>query len=725
MISIDKKIAQTNSKSQKRMEDYGSIVDELHIVVLTPFVLGGSNTIKIGNVFIYPTNNRFKIFYFLKALLIGRNIIKKFKFSNNSDLITTQDSFPTGIVGYCLKIIYGLPLQIQVHINFFNPFFLRESILNKIYFLCAGFLLPRVNNIRVVSCEIRDYLIEKLKINSDKISVLPVFANFNFINQYSAKINLHDKYPQFNFIILMPTRLVRQKNIKMAMCAMHKLVKKYPQIGLVMPSTGPEEKNLKELSRALKLENNIIFESWDCDLFSYYKTADLFLLTSNYEGWALTVTEAMASSLPVISTKVGCANEIIKDGHNGLLVSLNDSEELYKAIEKLYLNLDLCKNIAKNGYESIKNLHPVTKEEYLNKYLDGFKKTLYVKPLWKTMPLAIKKFNLSYSLPNNLLPALPIMAGFRKNKDNGKPTVLICSISEDYVKLWLYFASKFLNNKDWNFLVVDGAGDIDSKILNNDLSVKVIKFLNIYHGQKVDIVLRKIINSNLVFLCDDDKYIISDINPALNLLSDDKIKAVSLCHRTWYKNLINNREYWPMGSYALLFNRKFFIENQIKIKSRRHLKTKNRIFLNNAKSNFGYDTSDYANEQILSMGYNIPTYPEGKYVLGFNNMSGCRILLMYYGVNYIKQVLLQAKHFEGINGSIINSLYCRSHFEKLFYDAFNKTPKLVSGFNMGDLIDIVNNNRNITQEQKEKILFCFQSIDSTYKKLNQLIKTGA
>ena len=125
------------------------------------------------------------------------------------------------------------------------------------------------------------------------------------------------------------------------------------------------------------------------------------------------------------------------------------------------------------------------------------------------------------------------------------------------------------------------------------------------------------------------------------------------------------------------------------------------------------------------MGYNIPTYPEGKYVLGFNNMSGCRILLMYYGVNYIKQVLLQAKHFEGINGSIINSLYCRSHFEKLFYDAFNKTPKLVSGFNMGDLIDIVNNNRNITQEQKEKILFCFQSIDSTYKKLNQLIKTGA
>ena len=58
--------------------------------------------------------------------------------------------------------------------------------------------------------------------------------------------------------------------------------------------------------------NNVIFEKWiDREtLFSYYKTVDLFLVTSLYEGYGMTLVEAQAAGCPIISTDVGVAREV-------------------------------------------------------------------------------------------------------------------------------------------------------------------------------------------------------------------------------------------------------------------------------------------------------------------------------------------------------------------------------------------------------------------------------
>ena len=61
-------------------------------------------------------------------------------------------------------------------------------------------------------------------------------------------------------------------------------------------------------------------EPWTDDPFSYYKTADLFLLTSNYEGYGMAVVEAMAAGCPVIMTDVGLAGEVLIDKKDGLVV---------------------------------------------------------------------------------------------------------------------------------------------------------------------------------------------------------------------------------------------------------------------------------------------------------------------------------------------------------------------------------------------------------------------
>ena len=120
------------------------------------------------------------------------------------------------------------------------------------------------------------------------------------------------------------------------------------------------------------MQDNVIFEPWTDDLFSYYKTAGLFLLVSNYEGYGRTVVEAMAAGCPVITTDVGIAGDVVIDpsvdseNANGLVVPVGDRERLKEAILRM-INDKIRRLEMKNAAENKVSLFP-TKEEYLEKY---------------------------------------------------------------------------------------------------------------------------------------------------------------------------------------------------------------------------------------------------------------------------------------------------------------------------------------------------------------------
>ena len=163
MISRDAGILQEGSDVQKRMAEYGALADELHIVVFTQRIRNQESGIKNKkieeNVWIYPTHSRNKWFYIHDAYLIARRIIvASYKLQVISWLVTTQDPFETGIVGWLIARKYHVPLQLQVHTDFFSPYFARESLLNKIRVRIAKFLVPRASGIRVVSERIKNSL---------------------------------------------------------------------------------------------------------------------------------------------------------------------------------------------------------------------------------------------------------------------------------------------------------------------------------------------------------------------------------------------------------------------------------------------------------------------------------------------------------------------------------------------------------------------------------------
>ena len=75
----------------------------------------------------------------------------------------------------------------------------------------------------------------------------------------------------------------------------------------------------------------MVFEGWQENLISYYKTANLFLLSSNYEGYGMTLLEAAAAGCPIISTDVGIAGELLAPE---TLIKPGDLGGLVKRMEK-------------------------------------------------------------------------------------------------------------------------------------------------------------------------------------------------------------------------------------------------------------------------------------------------------------------------------------------------------------------------------------------------------
>ena len=94
---------------------------------------------------------------------------------------------------------------------------------------------------------------------------------------------------------------------------------------------------------------------FDVQLFDLYKSADLFVLPTLYEGMPLVVLEAMSYALPVIVSDVGATSELV-DGSNGYLIKRKDVTALKNAIIDFYgLNAEQKNYLSRNSHSKAKN----------------------------------------------------------------------------------------------------------------------------------------------------------------------------------------------------------------------------------------------------------------------------------------------------------------------------------------------------------------------------------
>lgn len=364
-ISTDRKIFEQDSAVRARMIEYGQIFDELHIIIFAKKSLGFKTEQIANNVWVYPTNSRTKLSYIRKAVRTGSHIIKE----RGITIVSTQDPFETGIVGARLKNRYQIPLQVQIHTDFLSDFFAQSSWLNSYRVKKAREILPRADKIRVVSYAIKNAL-KKISIPESRITVLPIFVD---AQKYSTdpKFNLKEKYSQFDFIILMTCRLEKEKNIDQALDITNQLLATHKNVGLVIVGEGQERSRLEKKVRKLGIEKSVIFESWQNEVLSYYKTADIFLQTSLYEGYGMSLVEAALSGLPIITSNVGIASELINDNQDSYICPVKNTDCFVHKMDG-YIRSSNMKNIFSDNIREKAKKFVGTKEQYLVAYKQSF-----------------------------------------------------------------------------------------------------------------------------------------------------------------------------------------------------------------------------------------------------------------------------------------------------------------------------------------------------------------
>ncbi len=361
MLSTDATILTHQSDAQKRMREYSDLFEKLDIIVYTKSA--GQLPIHLTDqLSIYPTNTRTPILYFWQAYQLARQIIR----NHPNTIVSCQDPFETGIVGWLLKIWHRAPLHIQIHTDFFSPYFSAESWKNKGRVFLAKRLIARADRIRVVSQRIQESLVKQLAIDAEKIDTLPIFVDVQKIENAKIKVDLHSRYLEYDVRILMASRLTQEKNIELAIHAVAHLAKEYPKLLLLIVGEGPEKQKLEILSQHLQMEKNVRFEPWTDDLASYYKTSDIFLLTSNYEGYGRTVVEAMAAGTLVVMTDVGLAGEVLIDDLDGLVIPVQDQSALEKALQIVLTDAERRSNYVREATRVITSYGD--KKTYLRAY---------------------------------------------------------------------------------------------------------------------------------------------------------------------------------------------------------------------------------------------------------------------------------------------------------------------------------------------------------------------
>tara|TARA_Y100000996_G_scaffold219735_1_gene172812 strand:+ start:1175 stop:2260 length:1086 start_codon:yes stop_codon:yes gene_type:complete len=150
----------------------------------------------------------------------------------------------------------------------------------------------------------------------------------NILKLAEKKINKTSK------IILNVARFEKQKNHLMLLKSF-KMIHEKINAKLVLIGYGSEKKNILKYIKENGLKKKVLLITNSKNIFSYYKAADLFVLTSFYEGFGNVLVEAGMFKVPIISTNCKSGpKEILNYGKFGDLIKIDDTKTLSKLIVK-------------------------------------------------------------------------------------------------------------------------------------------------------------------------------------------------------------------------------------------------------------------------------------------------------------------------------------------------------------------------------------------------------
>jgi len=267
-----------------------------------------------------------------------------------------------GIISMLASVICKIPhrLHTVAGLPLMEATGLRRKILLFVEWLtykCATKVYPN-------SYGLKKFILENISISKKKFLVIGSGSSNGIDTDYFNRtkevkkmaLTYKKKFAltkMFSFIFI--GRIVKDKGIEELFRAFVRLSHKYKNTRLSI--LGWEEKDLDPISHDAKkiiaTNKRIINLGFKKDVRPYLAASDCLVLPSYREGFPNVVLQAGSLMVPSIVSDINGCNEIIQNENNGLLVKPKDEESLYLAMEKILLDKNFCKSLAKSARKNI------------------------------------------------------------------------------------------------------------------------------------------------------------------------------------------------------------------------------------------------------------------------------------------------------------------------------------------------------------------------------------
>lgn len=226
---------------------------------------------------------------------------------------------------------------------------------------------------------IRPTLTKATKILVPSLYLKEIFTEYGFTAEIFPNIIDLEKFSNSETVnknLESPVLLVSRNlepiyDIATAIKAFVIVLKKYPEARLIIAGSGPEKEKLEQKVKILNVANKVEFTGRldNEKMPALYQNATVMINPSLVDNMPISILEAFASHVPVVSTNIGGVPYLITNNKTGLLVPVDNPTEMAEKILQLLENPAFAESITKHAYQYVKKYTwPNVKKHLLNIY---------------------------------------------------------------------------------------------------------------------------------------------------------------------------------------------------------------------------------------------------------------------------------------------------------------------------------------------------------------------
>lgn len=346
-ISYGRALFNPDNPERARLAAVASATTDFHTIVFSLRRHDVPDSDTAGDLTLHATNSRVRSLMLLDAILLGRQIIRE---RPGVWVVTAQDPFEAGLVGWVIARSTGSHLNVQEHGDVFStPHWRQESLGNRVRYHFGRWLLRHADSVRVVAPRIRRTL-EALGVESARIRELAVVTDTKHVATATPSPVVREHFDQDAVVVLSVARFVPQKNLPLLVRAFARAAATVPKLRLMLVGDGPERQRIEKAITAAGLPSgHMVLRPWSDDVPGLMHAADIYALSSNYEGWGRVLIEAQAAGLPIATTDVGCVGTALQPEEHALVAPVGDEAAIAAALERLASDQDLRARLAANN----------------------------------------------------------------------------------------------------------------------------------------------------------------------------------------------------------------------------------------------------------------------------------------------------------------------------------------------------------------------------------------